>query len=89
MEISQEFAENSITSIVLPTTLQPDTLVAIFLLKKFGGQRYPGISAARVMIRQIVEEGENAQSLETKGCLLIDMGGGRYDHHTKPKGATA
>lgn len=89
MQISQELISSPITSIILPTTLQPDTLVAIFLLKKFGGARYPGIGTALITIQQVIEEGENTQSLEKKGYLLIDMGGGRYDHHTKPKGATA
>lgn len=89
MEISQVFAPNPITTITLPTTLQPDTLAAIFLLKKFGQERYPGIGIAHITIQQVVQDGESAQSLEKKGCLLIDMGGGRYDHHTKPKGATA
>lgn len=89
MEISQEFIPRPITTIMLPTTLQPDTLAAIFLLKKFGAQRYPGIATAHIMIQQIVEEGEDAESLEKKGCLLIDMGGGRYDHHAKLKGTTA
>lgn len=89
MEISQGFISNPITSLILPTTLQPDTLAAIFLLKKFGQERYPGILTASITIRQVVEEGGSSESLEKKGCLLIDMGGGRYDHHTKLKGATA
>ncbi len=89
MEISQGLISNPITSLMLPTTLQPDTLVAIFLLKKFGQERYPGITTASITIRQMIEEGESPESLEKKGCLLIDMGGGRYDHHTKLKGATA
>lgn len=89
METSQGFIPNFITTIVLPTTLQPDTLAAIFLLKKFGEEIYPGIKTASIAIWQVVPEGENSESLEKKGYLLIDMGGGRYDHHTKLKGATA
>lgn len=89
MEIRQGPTPNSITTIVLPTTLQPDTLAAIFLLKKFGEEKYPGIKTAGIAIWQVVPEGESSDSLEKKGYMLIDMGGGRYDHHTKPKGATA
>ena len=89
MEISQGYGQNPITTIVLPTTLQPDTLAAIFLLKKFGEEKYPGIKTADIIIWQVVPEGQNSESLEKKGYLLIDMGGGRFDHHTKPKGATA
>lgn len=89
MEFRQGYTQNPIQKIILPTTLQPDTLAAIFLLKKFGEDRYPGIKTAGVEIWQVVPEGESADSLEKKGYLLMDVGGGRYDHHTKPKGATA
>lgn len=89
MEFRQAYKPNPIQKIILPTTLQPDTLAAIFLLKKFGEERYPGIKTAGIEIWQVLPEGENAETLEQKGCLLIDVGEGRYDHHTKLKGATA
>ena len=89
MEMNENRVPTPITTIVLPTTLQPDTLAAIFLLKKFGEEKYPGIKTANVAIWQVVPEGESPDSLEKKGYLLIDVGGGKFDHHTKPKGATA
>lgn len=89
MEMSQGLMANSITNIILPTTMQPDTLAAIFLLKKFGENKYPGIQIAHIEIWQVLPDGENIDSLMQKGYLLIDMGGGCYDHHNKPKGATA
>jgi hypothetical protein len=39
-----------ISKIVLPTRPQPDTIVAIFLLQKFGEAKYPGIGAASVIV---------------------------------------
>lgn len=89
MQFGQEYTPVSIHTIILPTTLQPDTLAAIFLLKKFGSERYLGIKEAAIAIWQMLPEGETPESLEKKGYLLIDVGGGRFDHHTKLKGATA
>lgn len=79
-----------ISRIVLPTRPQPDTLVAIFMLKRFGEAKFPGISAAVIDFWQVVPEGESAESLEQKGVLLIDLGAGMFDHHPlPPKTATA
>lgn len=88
MENSQGSA-GVIKKIILPTMPQPDTLAAIFLLKKFGEEQYPGVKTAGLEIWQILPEGETAESLERKGYLLMDVGGGPLDHHNKPKGATA
>lgn len=69
------------TKIVLPTRSQPDTLVAIFLLKKFGGDRFPGIKEAVIDFWQTLPDRETTESLDKKGVILIDLGGGRFDHH--------
>lgn len=73
------------TTIVLPTRTQPDTLVAIFILKKFGEEKLPGIKEAKIDFWQVVPPGEDEYSLDKKGVLLMDLGGGRFDHHGKPK----
>lgn len=75
--------------IVLPTRTQPDTLVAIFILKKFGEERFPGIKEAEVDFWQVVPEGESTETLDKKGVVLIDLGGGRFDHHDKRPQTTA
>lgn len=69
------------TKIVLPTRSQPDTLVAIFILKKFGESRFPGIKEAEIDFWQVVPEGETEESLDRQGIILIDLGGGKFDHH--------
>lgn len=77
------------SKIVLPTRTQPDTLVAIFILKKFGEQKFPGIKEAVVDFWQVVPQGETPETLEKKGILLIDLGGGTFDHHNTPEKTTA
>jgi len=72
--------EEKITTIVLPTRPQPDTIVAIFLLKKFGQEQFPGISGATITV--------NPSATKTEGHLLIDVAGGELDHHGTDKCAT-
>jgi len=64
---------DSITSIVLPTRPQPDTIVAIFLLRTFGSEQYDGVTTATVTV--------DPKASDAPGKLLIDVGGGAFDHH--------
>jgi hypothetical protein len=77
------------TKIYLPTNPQVDTCVAIFLLRTFGVKRYPGIDDSKVEILSAVPEGETTDSFEAQGVLLVDVGGGRFDHHTHGGTATS
>lgn len=70
-----------ITSILLPTRPQVDTLIGLFLLKQFGEKQYPGVSTATVVFNQQDLESKDWAAHETEGRLLIDMGGGPLDHH--------
>jgi hypothetical protein len=72
--------ESKITTIVLPTRPQPDTIVAIFLLKKFGQDMFPGIATATIVV--------DPNATKTDGHLLIDVAGGELDHHGTDKCAT-
>jgi len=69
--------------IILPTRPQPDTILGIFLLKKFGKEKYPGIEKAAIEIWQELPKGETPDSLEKKGVLTLDLAGGKFDHHQK------
>ena len=80
---------NLYKKIVLPTRTQPDTLVAIFILKKFGEEKFPGIKEAEIDFWQMVPGSETEETLDKKGVLLIDLGGGRFDHHDKKPQTTA
>src|SRR3989338_6862851 len=77
------------SKIILPTRPQPDTVVAIFILKKFGREQFPGIEKAVVDFWQILPEGESEETLDAKGVVLIDLGGGRFDHHAARVKTTA
>lgn len=79
----------SINTIVLPTRPQPDTLVAIYILKTYGESAFPGVSNSPVVVWQKMPEGESGDSLLDKGNLLIDLGGGQFDHHMKTPKTTA
>lgn len=70
----------SISQIILPTRPQPDTIVAIFLLKKFGQEKYPGVENATVAV--------DPKATPADGMLLLDVGGGELDHHGSDKCAT-
>ena len=67
-------------TILLPTRPQPDTIVAIFLLKTFGTTRFLGIEHVRVEVNPNAPN-ESFEVLTTKRILPIDVGGGPFDHH--------
>lgn len=70
-----------VTAILLPTRPQPDTIVAIFLLKKFGRATFRGIENAEVKVQATVPAEETFDTLLQKGTLALDMSGGVLDHH--------
>lgn len=78
----------AIAKILIPTRPQPDTVVAIFLLKTFGREKFPGIEQAAVEIRPTLAEGDTFEVLLTKGILALDLGGGALDHHGKTECTT-
>jgi hypothetical protein len=61
-----------------------DEIVAIWLLRKFGEPRFPGIGTADVAftsIRKLNEAGLKPEDYEAQGTLLLGIGGGRFDEH--------
>lgn len=71
--------------IVTHPNLQVDTLVAFLLLKEFGERKFPGISAAEVSFQNDLPGGQTGKELEKGGVLVLDMGGGRFDHHRQTR----
>jgi len=66
-----------------------DEIVAIWLLRKFGETRFPGIGAAAVSftsIRKLAETGLKPEDYEARGTLLLGIGGGRFDEHPTAEG---
>ena len=70
----------SIKTIILPTRPQPDTIVAIFLLCQFGKEQFPGVETASVTVEP--------KATPAEGKLLLDVGGGEFDHHGTDKCAS-
>jgi len=71
-----------IRTIFTPTRPQPDTLVAIYILKKFGGTKFPGVENAELVVNPMPPV-QTESELEQEGIILFDLGGGRFDHHNK------
>ncbi|OGZ31695.1 MAG: hypothetical protein A3H02_01360 [Candidatus Niyogibacteria bacterium RIFCSPLOWO2_12_FULL_41_13] len=69
--------------IIIPTQPHPDTIVAIFLLKKFGEEKFPGIKEAQIEIKSVITQKETEENLAKQGILILDLGGGKFDHHNK------
>ena len=76
-------------TIILPTRPQPDTIVAIFVLKRFGEKAFPGISSANYQILPVLPTGKTQADFDKEGLILIDVGGGIFDHHGKENQTTA
>ncbi|MEK7158289.1 MAG: hypothetical protein AAB733_01820 [Patescibacteria group bacterium] len=61
--------------------IQIDLLVAIILLRRYGRDVFPGIEHATLEFRSTPPEGKTPEDVERLGILLLDLGGGRFDHH--------
>lgn len=59
----------------------PDNIVALWLLREFGRDAFPGIEKAKLEFWNQVPPGKTADQYEADGVLLIDIGGGKFDHH--------
>jgi hypothetical protein len=61
--------------------VQADALISCFLLTYFGEEYYPGIKEAEYFFWVNIPEGKIPAELEKEGYILLDMGGGKFDHH--------
>jgi hypothetical protein len=75
-----------INTIAIFPKIQPDTVAAVFLLKKYGAARFPGIAEAEVVFWSATPPGKTAEDFEREGILLIDLAGSRFDHHRDDHG---
>ena len=68
--------------IVMYPKIQVDTAIAYFLLKNFGDEKFPGVAdASPAFWTELPEERNNVDELEADGYILVDLGGGKFDHH--------
>lgn len=75
-----------INKIAIFPKIQPDTVAAVFLLKKYGELHFPGVSQAEVVYWAATPPGKSAEEFEKEGVLLIDLAGSRFDHHRDDHG---
>lgn len=73
-----------IHTIAIYPKIQADTATTVFLLQKYGKDRYPGIEMAKTVFWNRLPETASAEDTERRGTLLLDLGG-RYDHHVTNK----
>lgn len=76
----------SIVGIVTHESPDMDATLCVWLLKRFGEARYPGISQVPVQFLPAgaLPEGLDPDTLETtRGILAVDTGGGRLDTHAR------
>jgi hypothetical protein len=77
------------SSIYIPTRPQPDTIVAIFLLKTYGVTIFSGIDTASYQVLSHTDQNKDEKEYLKEGKVLLDVGGGIFDHHNKPEKTTA
>jgi len=68
-------------TVVMYPRPHPDPICALFLLREFGEEQFPGIKEARIEYWNKLPDGKTADELEAQGYILVDLGGGKFDHH--------
>ena len=59
-----------------------DEITAIWLLRNFGEEKFPGIKTATLKYWTKSPDVRKAEDYERDGVILIGIGGGRFDEHT-------
>jgi hypothetical protein len=78
----------NIHTVLFPSRPHADTLLAFFLLKRFGQDIYPGISSAKAAFSSHLPADATQEKLMMEGTLLLDSGGGDLDHHERGQTTT-
>ena len=62
-----------------------DALVSVYLLRRHGHEIFPAadVCPLRFMTPRAVEEAGGPEIFERDGCLVVDLGGGRFDNHPR------
>ena len=78
--------EKSVRIHTIVTHVEPhlDEAVAVFLLRKFGQEDYPGVKTASIEYwpeRRAIPGGKTRKEYEAEGYLFLGTWGGRFDEH--------
>jgi hypothetical protein len=63
--------------------LQIDALISVFLLTQFGESHFPGIKDPEYIFWINIPQDKNVEALKREGYILLDIGGGIFDHHAQ------
>lgn len=83
IEKRQEKLPRNISNIIMPNKPHLDPITAYYLLLRYGNEKFPGISEAKLFFWDSGTD-PDAQTLKKwneEGSLLIDVAGGEFDHH--------
>lgn len=73
----------NIHTIVLPTRPQIDTTCAVFILRVYREDAFPGIGNAKVLVQGQIDSSKSFEEHLSDGVLILDNGFYIYDHHGK------
>jgi hypothetical protein len=73
-----------IKKIILPNKPQFDPLAALYILRTYGLEKFPGVETAELSYWEYSHDPseEEIAKFRAEGALAIDMGGGLFDHHS-------
>ncbi|MFH1523231.1 MAG: hypothetical protein ABIE43_05450 [Patescibacteria group bacterium] len=74
-----------INKILIPNKPHLDPIAAIYLLWKYGQEKFPGVESAKINYWEHSNDPslEEIEVFKNEGVLTIDIGGGLFDHHNK------
>jgi hypothetical protein len=77
-----------VSKIIIPNKPHLDPIAAIYLLLEYGKEKFEGISNADISFWEHSHNPslEDIKKFESEGTLMLDIGGGMFDHHGKNDG---
>lgn len=72
-----------INNVIIPNKPHLDPITAYYLLLRYGNEKFPGISDAKLFFWDSSSDpdAETLKKWNKEGSLLIDVAGGEFDHH--------
>jgi len=72
-----------IKKILIPNKPHLDPIAAIYLLKQYGKEKFPGIDSAEIIFWEHSHDPkpEDIEKFKIEKILTVDIGGGMFDHH--------
>jgi hypothetical protein len=74
----------NINKILIPNKPHLDPIAAIFLLKQYGKEVFPGVEKAEIIFWEKSQDptAEEHLKFQQDGVLIVDVGGSIFDHHS-------